>query len=73
MSLNSAIRDKIMKEGSFYIVKVELDGKIWIRLTIINPMTTEDDLKSLLSRIIKNCIQHNEIIIVSYPLFNNLQ
>ena len=49
--LNAAIRDKIMKEGSFYIVKVELDGKIWIRLTIINPMTTEDDLKSLLSRI----------------------
>ena len=49
--LNAAIRDKIMKEGSFYIVKVELEGKIWIRLTIINPMTTEDDLKSLLSRI----------------------
>jgi L-2,4-diaminobutyrate decarboxylase len=50
--INSAIRDKIIKEGSFYIVQAELGGKIWIRLTIINPLTSEDDLKNLL-RIIK--------------------
>jgi L-2,4-diaminobutyrate decarboxylase len=48
---NSAIRDKIIKEGSFYIVQAELGGKIWIRLTIINPLTSEDDLKDLLRRI----------------------
>ena len=40
-----------MKEGSFYIVKTELGGKIWIRLTIINPVTSEDDLKALLIRV----------------------
>lgn len=50
-NINSAIRDKIIKEGSFYIVQTELDGKIWIRLTIINPITSEDDLKNLLLRI----------------------
>jgi L-2,4-diaminobutyrate decarboxylase len=49
--INSAIRDKIIKEGSFYIVQAELDGKIWIRLTIINPLTSENDLKDLLQRI----------------------
>jgi L-2,4-diaminobutyrate decarboxylase len=57
--INAEIRDRIMKEGSFYIVKVELGGKVWIRLTIINPLTTENDLKSLLSRIIE--IADNEI------------
>jgi L-2,4-diaminobutyrate decarboxylase len=46
--INLAIRDKIIKGGSFYIVKAELEGKIWIRVTIINPMTSEDDLKNLL-------------------------
>src|SRR5450759_797640 len=48
--INLSIREKIMKEGSFYIVQTELGGKIWIRLTIINPVTSEDDLKALLIR-----------------------
>jgi len=51
--INSAIRDRIIKEGSFYIVQVELEGKIWIRLTIINPVTSIEDLKSLLKRIME--------------------
>lgn len=50
--INAAIRDTIIKEGSFYLVQAELYGKIWIRLTIINPVTSQDDLKELL-RLIK--------------------
>jgi L-2,4-diaminobutyrate decarboxylase len=49
--INSEIRSRIIKEGSFYIVQAELSGKIWLRLTIINPVTSEDDLKTLLIRI----------------------
>jgi L-2,4-diaminobutyrate decarboxylase len=49
--INAEIRSKIIKEGSFYIVQTELCGKIWIRLTIINPVTSEDDLRALLIRI----------------------
>lgn len=49
--INAAVRDKIIKEGSFYILQAELGGKIWIRLTIINPVTSEDDLRDLLKRI----------------------
>jgi L-2,4-diaminobutyrate decarboxylase len=49
--INSEIRDTIIKEGSFYIVQVELDGKIWLRLTIINPVTSLDDLIGLLVRV----------------------
>jgi L-2,4-diaminobutyrate decarboxylase len=48
---NSAIRDRIMKDGSFYIVQTELDGKIWLRVTIINPVTSEDDLRELIFKI----------------------
>jgi L-2,4-diaminobutyrate decarboxylase len=46
--MNASIRDMIIKEGSFYIVQAELGGKIWIRVTIINPVTSDDDLKDLL-------------------------
>lgn len=51
--VNAAIRDKIIKEGSYYVVQVELNGKIWIRLTIINPVTSEADLKDLLKRVME--------------------
>lgn len=49
--INAQIREKIIKEGSFYIVQAELDSRIWLRLTIINPVTTENDLRNLLLRI----------------------
>ena len=49
--VNSSIRDTIIKEGTFYIVQAELEGKIWIRLTIINPVTSEEDLRKLIHRI----------------------
>jgi len=51
--INAAIREKIIKEGSFYIVQAELNGKIWIRLTIINPLTNEKILLDLIKRILE--------------------
>jgi len=49
--LNAAIRDRIIKEGKFYIVQTELEDKLWLRATIINPLTTEEDMKFLLDTI----------------------
>ena len=49
--LNEDIRERLISEGTFYIVLAELNGKVWIRITIINPCTSEDTLKDLLSAI----------------------
>lgn len=49
--INSAIRKKIVESGSFYIVQTELEGRIFLRTTIINPMTGIDDLKELLNEV----------------------
>ena len=49
--INAIVRDRIVKEGSYYIVQVELNNKIWLRLTIINPVTSEADLRNLICRI----------------------
>ncbi len=51
--INSLIRERIIKEGSFYIVQAELNCRIWLRLTIINPVTSENDLRNLLLKIKK--------------------
>ncbi len=51
--LNAAIRDKIIKDGKFYIVQTELDEILWLRVTIINSLTSEEDLQLLLDTIEK--------------------
>ena len=51
--INSEIRDRIIKEGSFYIVQTEIDGNLWLRLTIINPITSINDLKELLNLVVE--------------------
>ena len=49
--INAAIRDKIIKEGSFYIVQAELKGRLYIRITLINPVTTKSELTGLINKI----------------------
>lgn len=51
--VNAAIRDKIVKEGSYYIVQVEIEGKLFIRLTLINPINTLNELNEFLEKTIK--------------------
>ncbi len=49
--LQFKIRKKILSEGSFYIVQTVLKDKAYLRCTIINPLTTIDDLKDLLDKV----------------------
>lgn len=49
--INRLIREKVIKRGKFYIVQAELNKKVWLRVTIINPQTTIDDLRALLDEI----------------------
>lgn len=51
--LQKTIRKKILKTGSFYIVKVDLNDKTYLRCTVINPLTTETELNDLLNLIRK--------------------
>jgi L-2,4-diaminobutyrate decarboxylase len=51
--LNAMIRDRIIKGGSFFIVQVEIEGRLWLRITIINPLTSIRDIEELLEKIRK--------------------
>lgn len=50
-ALNQRIRRQIIESGAFYFVQTNLDGAGALRVTIINPLTTEDDLRALLDEI----------------------
>lgn len=51
--LQKKIRKGILENGNFYIVQVDLNNKTYLRCTVINPLTTEEDLKNLLALIKK--------------------
>lgn len=46
--LQKDIRESIVKSGDFYLVKTELRGKIYLRVSLMNPLTRIEDLNGLL-------------------------
>ena len=49
--LQSNIRQKIVRSGTFHITQVAHHGKLWLRTTIMNPLTNADDFDALLELI----------------------
>jgi L-2,4-diaminobutyrate decarboxylase len=45
------VRARLLAEGSFYLVQTRLRGHVHLRVTLINPLTTEADLEALLGAI----------------------
>lgn len=49
--LQQETRSKLVKAGSFYIVQTKLNGQTALRVTIMNPLTTQQDLTALLQEL----------------------
>lgn len=49
--INKKIRQKLLEEGDFYIVQTKLNNQVYLRTTIMNPMTTGEDFKALLLKL----------------------
>ena len=47
------LRNELLKEENFYIVKTQLNGKLYLRCTVINPLTEITHLSKLLDDIRK--------------------
>ena len=50
--INTAIRKKILADGSYYIVQTTLKGSVYLRVSLMNPFTTHEDLKGLLKMVL---------------------
>ena len=49
--LNASIRQQLLETGQFYIVQTVVEGRRYLRCTIMNPRTREEDLQQLLNAI----------------------
>ena len=49
--LNSKIRQKLIENGDFYIVQTIIQNKRYLRIAVMNPLTTKDHFKKLLQEI----------------------
>ena len=48
-ALQTRLRDRILQSGRFYLVKTRLRDGLFLRVTLLNPHTTIDDLRELLA------------------------
>lgn len=46
------LRKSIVEHGKFHLTQVELDGKLWLRTTLMNPFTQEEHLQALMDCIV---------------------
>jgi L-2,4-diaminobutyrate decarboxylase len=53
-ALNEQIRNFILTDGEYYIVQTIIDGKLWLRVTLSNPLTSENELRGLIQKIQTN-------------------
>lgn len=49
--INRKIRQQLLEEGAFYIVQTKLRNQVYLRTTIMNPMTQIKDFENLLERL----------------------
>ncbi len=50
--LNSQIRRKLLEQGDFYIVQTTLREQLYLRVSLMNPLTAIEDLNALLDEIL---------------------
>ena len=49
--VNAKIREKLVRDGEYFIVQTRVQGKFYLRTTLMNPFTTERELAGLLEKI----------------------
>ena len=57
--LNSTIRQKLIEKGRFYFVQTTLRESVYLRVSLMNPLTTPQDLTELLDTIEQESIVYH--------------
>jgi L-2,4-diaminobutyrate decarboxylase len=50
-SHQATLRKTLVESGAFHLTQVKLENRLWLRTTVMNPLTAESDLDALLTAI----------------------
>lgn len=48
----SALRRRVLAEGSAYLTQTTIHGEVWLRLTVMNPASAVEDVRALAERLL---------------------
>ena len=47
-AFTTALRQRHLEEGAHYVVQTRFNGAVWLRCTLMNPLTEPEDLEAML-------------------------
>jgi L-2,4-diaminobutyrate decarboxylase len=50
--LHKEVRARVLGDGSFYLVQTVLGGQVWLRTALMNPFTSEIQLRALMEAVV---------------------
>jgi L-2,4-diaminobutyrate decarboxylase len=50
-AFNLELRQRALEKGNFYLVQTTLRGVVYLRVSLMNPLTTEKELEMLLDEL----------------------
>lgn len=50
--VNAALRRRLLRSGSAVVGRTELDGAVWLKLTLLNPQARQNDVDALLAAVV---------------------
>lgn len=60
-AINTRIRQKLLTDGRFYIVQTTLRGRVYLRVSLMNPLTTDAHLTALLDAVRDLAVPENAV------------
>ncbi|CAL9605536.1 L-2,4-diaminobutyrate decarboxylase [Nocardiopsis dassonvillei] len=50
--VNARLRRRLLEEGRAVVGRTRIDGRVWLKLTLLNPATTAEDTAALLAEVV---------------------
>ena len=49
--INQKAAEELLKDGSYYVVSIKVNGKFYLRITLMNPLTDQKCMEELIAKV----------------------
>lgn len=55
-AMHKKVRSRLIADGEFYLVQTVLANRVWLRTALMNPFTSENQLRSLMEAVVETAV-----------------